>query len=113
MLLSSVNSFTSKRTRATYHQTKRTWMPRFVRRFLLQYPRSPAYAVIGFATFVMFHTWIDHAYKKMTMSKEEFAIYAEHFNEVTRARQKFGHDLHFPFYNDNKAILPVQKSKAE
>uniref|UniRef100_A0AC34GHJ4 Uncharacterized protein n=1 Tax=Panagrolaimus sp. ES5 TaxID=591445 RepID=A0AC34GHJ4_9BILA len=113
MLISRINVIHSQRLRSTYHQTKASWMPRFVRRFLLQYPKSPAYVVVGIATFALFHNYVDHAYKKMTLSKEEFAVYAEHFNAVTRARQKYGHDLYFPFYNDNKAVMPFEKPKTE
>ncbi|TKR64307.1 hypothetical protein L596_024866 [Steinernema carpocapsae] len=92
------------RHRVSYYQpSNNKWPPRFIRRFFLRYPKAHLYATVGVCVMAMFYPVIPWFYSYLTMSRDDFVKYRDHYNSVVRERQRSGNDLYLPFINSNRA----------
>ncbi|MFH4977131.1 hypothetical protein AB6A40_003840 [Gnathostoma spinigerum] len=90
------------RGRATYFQPARRWPPRFIRRFLLRYPRAHFYAVFGILSLGVMGPVFPWFYNYFTLSKDEFIDYRNNYNSQVQLRQKYGHGLVYPSWKSGK-----------
>ncbi|KAK0420883.1 hypothetical protein QR680_014945 [Steinernema hermaphroditum] len=92
------------RNRVSYYQPTNRWPPRFIRRFWLRYPNAHLWGTLGICSVALLFPILPWFYNYFTMSKEEFLRYRDQYNIVVRERQKFGTNLYFPFFTENKAV---------
>ncbi|CEF67601.1 Hypothetical protein SRAE_2000226300 [Strongyloides ratti] len=85
------------RNRATYYKQSNGWTPKFLRRFLIRYPRGPYYIVTGILVGSMIAPVFYWIFKYYTMSFDEFKDYRTNYNKNVIKRQRFGEGLIFPW----------------
>ncbi|PAV79156.1 hypothetical protein WR25_16602 [Diploscapter pachys] len=72
LLSSRLPAIVFSRSRATYYQSPRKFPPAFVRRFLIRYPRTPIYIVVGLCVMPMLYPWYVGLKLFFTVSREEY-----------------------------------------
>ncbi|KAI6217187.1 hypothetical protein M3Y95_01232600 [Aphelenchoides besseyi] len=104
LLKQRLNQIVVFRSRATYHQKRQgIRLPRFVRKFIYKYPRSPWYVFFGSAFLVILSPYCHFLYAAYVLDIEDYKEYRRHYNSTVLNRARYGEDLYIPFFKRDKS----------